>query len=455
MGAGIEYVGPVDMPDIRFAQSGGHAIAWQQWGHGPNLLVVPGLVSNVEVSWEHEFYRRAYDLVGEYCTVTQFDKRGIGLSDGITEIPTLDERVGDILAVLDAAEVGRTSIVGFSEGGLMAQFFAARHPERVNKLVLDNSAPGLTIYQELDLTDRARETMHNFNMVFADWGRDARRFVEWFSPTNANNEGFIRWAARLQRLSSTEAEIRRQLGSIFQLDAYDLLPEITAPTLVINSRADKVVPSETGVALAARIPDATHQYIESDSHFHWFGENWLDPFLPVVGFVADVDVQRATERRFATVVFTDIVGSTAATIKTGDEGWRALLDRHDKLAFQICDAHGGEIVKSTGDGLLARFDVPTTGVSFAQDFRRAMTDIGLPIRAGVHSGEIEVRANRDITGVAVNLAARVEQAASDGAIFVSSTVRDMLLGGTIDFEDRGHHELKGFEDSWHLYELSV
>ena len=152
-------------------------------------------------------------------------------------------------------------------------------------------------------------------------------------------------------------------------------------------------------------------------------------------------------------MFTDIVGSTVATIEKGDDEWGAMLDRHDRLAFDVCNIHGGEIVKSTGDGLLARFDAPTAGVAFARDFRRRINEIGLSVRAGIHSGEIEVRENRDITGVAVNLAARVEQAAPDGGVFVSSTVRDMMLGGSVDFEDRGTHELKGFSDSWRLYEL--
>jgi class 3 adenylate cyclase/pimeloyl-ACP methyl ester carboxylesterase len=421
---------------------------------GRNLLVVPALISNVEVSWEHEFYRRTYELAGEYAHVVQFDKRGVGLSDKITAAHTLDERIGDILAVLDAAGIERTSLLGLSEGGLMAQLFAAKHPERVDKLVLTNSAPGATIYRQLGLLDRSREVMHHFNAVFADWGRDARGFLEWFSPTNADNEAFIRWASRFQRLSSTEAEIRRQLGSIARLDAYELLPDITAETLVMNARGEQVIPPETGEALSARIPGATHRYFESDNHFCWLGDEWLEVLTPIIKFVTGTSVERASERRFATVVFTDIVGSTTATIEVGDDRWRELLDRHDQLAFDVCDDHGGEIVKSTGDGLLVRFDVPTAGISFARDFRRRVGDIGLAIRAGVHSGEIEVRANRDITGVAVNLAARVEQAASDGAVFASSTVRDMLLGGSVDFQDRGNHELKGFDDSWHLYELA-
>jgi class 3 adenylate cyclase len=442
------------MPDVRFADCDGLSIAWQQWGAGPSVLVVPALVSNVEVSWEHEYYRRSYELVGEYCHVVQFDKRGVGLSDKITDVPTLDDRIHDMVAVLDAAGIERTSLLGVSEGGLMAQFFAAKHPERVDKVVLANSTAGITIYRELDLIDQARTTMSRFDKVFADWGRDATGFVRWFSPTNADNEAFIRWATRFQRLSSTEAEIRRQLGSVANLDACEFLPEIAAETLVINSRNDRVIPSRTGEALAARIPNASHRYFESDNHFHWLGEDWLEPLTPVIEFIAGTTVKRTSERRFATVVFTDIVGSTVATIATGDDGWRAMLDRHDQLAFDICYQHGGEIVKSTGDGLLARFDVPTAGVSFARDFRRRISEIGLSIRAGIHCGEIEVRESRDITGVAVNLAARVEQAAPDGRVFVSSTVRDMLLGGSVDFEDRGTHELKGFTDPWRLYELA-
>lgn len=336
----------------------------------------------------------------------------------------------------------------------MAQVFAARHPERVDRLVLANASPGVTIYQQLGLLEQAGEVMRRFDEVFAEWGRDASGFIQWFSPSNADNTAFIRWATRFQRLSCTESEIRRQLASIVGLDAYELLPDITAETLVINARGDQVIPSVTGEALAERIPNATHRYFESDNHFHWLGDDWLDAFVPIIEFVTRAEVQRSTERRFATVVFTDIVGSSTATSAAGDDQWSTVLDRHDRLAFDICDRHGGEIVKSTGDGVLARFDLPSSGVDFARDFRDRAHEVGVAIRAGVHSGEIEVRADRDITGVGVNLAARVEQAASDGAVYVSSTVRDMLLGGAVDFVDRGQHELKGFDDTWRLYELA-
>ena len=244
----------MEVPAVEFVECDGLSIAWQQWGSGPSLLVVPALLSNVEVSWEHEYYRRTYELAGEYLSVIQFDKRGIGLSDKITDVPTLDDRIRDMVAVLDAAGIERTSLYGLSEGGLMAQFFAAKHPERVDKVVLANSAPGVTMYRQLDLLNEAREAMSTFDKVFADWGRDASGFVRWFSPTNADNESFIRWATRFQRLSCTEAEIRRQLGSVANLDAYELLGEIVAETLVINARGDRVIPSQTGEAIAARIP---------------------------------------------------------------------------------------------------------------------------------------------------------------------------------------------------------
>lgn len=444
----------METPEVRFADSDGLSIAWQEWGSGPITLVVPALVSNVEVTWEHEYFRRSYELASEYVRSIQFDKRGVGLSDKIVDAPTLEERIHDIAAVLDAAGAERASLVGLSEGGLMAQLFAAMHPDRVDKLVLVNSSPGATAYRSRpELIEQARNTMQRFDPVFATWGQDAHAFVEWFSPSNAGNEAFVRWVARLQRLSSTESEIRRQLASLVWIDAWELLPDITAETLVINARGDQVIPSVTGEMLADRIPNATHRYVESDNHFHWLGHDWLDAFTPIVEFVSGVPVVRATERRFATIVFTDIVGSSSATVASGDDGWRTILDQHDRLAFALCDEHGGVIVKTTGDGVLARFELPSTGLEFARTFRARTGDLGLRVRAGVHCGEIEIRENRDITGVAVNLAARVEQAAPDGAVFVSPTVRNMMLGGSTVFEDRGEYTLKGFDEPWRLYEL--
>ena len=233
-----------------------------------------------------------------------------------------------------------------------------------------------------------------------------------------------------------------------------MLPSIEAPTLVVNCADDQIIDPRTGTALAARIPDGRHRVFDGGDHFFWFGDRWLDIIVPTLEFLVEGPVGQPSRREFGTVVFTDIVGSTASTSLAGDASWRERLDRHDRLAWAACDRHAGTIVKSTGDGLLARFPTPSQALSFTTELRQELLDIGLSIRAGMHVGEIEIRENNDITGIAVNLAARVEQAATDGAIFVSSTVRDMMLGGSVDFTDRGEHDLKGIEGRWRLYEVA-
>ncbi len=416
-------------------------------------MLVPPLFSNIEMQWEHEFGRRVLDWLGRNCRVTTFDKRGMGLSDRSDDPPTIEERVMDMLAVLDVAGVESTSLVGLSEGGIICQLFASSHPERVNKLVLANSSPGATITAKLQSEEEMEEKMLFFIGVFAEWGENARPLLERFAPDHIENEGFVRWMERYQRQSASANDVTRHAIDVLGFDAWDELPDLTAPTLVANCRGDRVVPAESGDLLAERIPNAERLLFEGGDHFYWFGKDWLEVAAPLVSFIAGHPVDEPTERRFATVVFTDIVGSTSATAARGDTEWRELLDQHDRLAWNICDRIGGTIVKSTGDGLLAYFEMPDHAVDFAVSFRMALADLEISIRAGLHVGQIEIRENGDVTGIAVNIAARVEQAATDGGIFVSSTVRDMMMGGPIEFEDRGSHRLKGIDDDWRLYEV--
>jgi len=444
----------MEIADVRFVEVDGFAIAWQQFGAGPDCLVIPPLVSNIELYWEHEFFRRWMEFHARHMRVTHFDKRGIGLSDRADQMPSLEERIHDIAAVMDAAGLERAHVFAMSEGGLMAQLFAARYPERVERLVLVNS---LTIgYPVADAA--ADATAGRFDRLIEEWGRDPHFFLEWFSPSQATNETFARWWLRLQRQSATKAEFARQVASVVALATEridpDFVASIVAPTLVINMTRDQVVESASGDWLAARLPNATRVTFDSDDHFFFAGDHWFEMITLVVEFMIGAPVHAPSERKLAAVVFTDIVGSTAATAAAGDAAWSAALDEHDTIAWAASDVYCGTIVKSTGDGLLVYFDSPHAAIGFCRDLRIGLDQAGLRIRAGIHAGEIEVRANGDITGIAVNLAARIEQSAHDAAIYVSSTVRDMLLGGETCFEDRGEHVLKGFDHPWRLYELT-
>lgn len=442
------------VPDLHFTRNGEVRLAWSQWGSGPDILVVPGLFSNLEVMWEHEITRRVNEFMGEHCRQTIFDKRGMGLSDRSVRPPTLDEFAGDICSVMDAAGLESVALLGISEGGVMCQTFAALHPERVDRLVLANSVAGARIHDEFTDPARDAEMTTFWKRMLATWGEDAAVMLGRFAPTQLSNPSFMRWVARYQRQSGTALDVLEHLRNTGTADAYDLLADISAPTVVMNTSGDAIIPPGTGDRLAELIPGARRLLIEGGDHFFWWGEDWVEIVTAVLENLTDETVRRPSRREFGTVVFTDIVGSTSSTVEQGDAGWRDRLDAHDRIAWNGSDRHGGVIVKSTGDGLLARFALPTDALAFAIDLRNQLLDIDLPIRVGLHTGEIEIRHNNDITGIAVNLAARVEQAADDGAIFVSSTVRDMMLGGSVHFRDRGEHELKGIDGRWRLYEVA-
>ena len=446
------------VPEVHFADSEGYALGWMQWGTGPDVLVVSPLVSNIEIVWEHEIYRRFLEYIGRHLRITSFDKRGMGISDRFDGVLTLDQRAADILAVIEAAGIERTSVLGLSEGGLMAQLFAAEHPERVDRLVLANSFPGASAFVAAHQDDEGsfdplQAKLAMFATLVETWGRDPQFMVDWFAPSQSGNEAFVRWLGRYQRQSATATEVQRHLDGISVLDTTERMRDISAPTLVMHGAGDKVTPASASRGTAECIPNARFVELDTDDHFLLSATPWMDIADLMIEFVTGARPVRPHERAFATVVFTDIVASTARSATVGDDEWCNTLDSHDRIAWETADRNHGTIVKSTGDGLVARFDSPLHAVHFASELRRDLAGIGLQIRGGVHTGEIELREGGDISGVAVNLAARIEHAADDGTIFVSSTVREMLLGGDTQIDDRGEHVLKGFDHPWRLFQL--
>jgi len=442
----------MQVPDIHYTKVDRLSIAWQQWGSGPDVLIIPGLVSNIELNWEHEFYHRVNELLGKHIRVTVFDKRGMGLSERTQENQTVEQRMIDVLAVMDAAGLDRTHLLANSEGGLIAQMFAARNPERVDKIFIGNS---VVAGRDPDPDYLDRSSRH-IGLLVKHWGQDGQAMVDGFSPSHSSNEAFVRWSARFQRLSGTQHDVIRQLEDVRALMAEDpkFLSDIVAPTLIYNSSRDQIMDPVSGDWLHERIANSDRVLLDTDDHFMWLGDRWVEVCSILLKFFTGAPIVVEAERRFGSVVFTDLVNSTATTAAVGDHAWSKTLQEHDAIAWSMADRHGGTIIKSTGDGLLVLFDMPNEAITFCHEFRSGVEAEGLHIRAGIHSGEVELRPNGDITGYAVNLAARVEQAADDGTIWVSSTVRDMLMGGSHHFAERGEHTLKGFEDSWRLYELA-
>jgi class 3 adenylate cyclase len=443
----------------RYAKSGDLHIAYHVFGSGPEVVVVPPLVSNIEIFWDHELYRRVLEHAGRHMTVLQFDKRGLGASDRFEKSPTLEERIDDIRAVMDAAGVHRAGFLGLSEGGLMTQLFAVRHPERVTRLALMNSVVGASaldrvpaLVQPSDRQFDPSKTEERLARLVETWGHDPQFMVDWMAPSQSENASFVRWAGRLQRLSATPADLARQIQSLAGLDEPPI-EEISAPTLVLHVQGDRVIHVAAGRYLAERIPGARYIEAPGEDHFLWFQQNWREILDACIEHLTESDVKATSQRQFAAILFTDLVDSTAASASAGDDCWRETLDSHDRLCREVVANEQGRIVKSTGDGILATFPVPSMAVSAAASLAASLATIGLTIRAGIHAGEIELRADGDVTGTAVNLAARVEQAAQAGQILVSSTLRDLLLGSAHSFADVGEFDLKGL-GQWHLYALA-
>jgi class 3 adenylate cyclase len=450
----------MDISDIKYARSGDLNIAYQRFGSGPDVVIIPGMVCNVELAWEHEVYRRARERVGKYVRVLEFDKRGMGGSDRFEEVPTLEQRIDDIKAVMDAEGIERAHVLGLSEGGIMGQLFAAMHPERVDRLVLANSMIGFSALGDLrrqddDPPQRQRDVLDRFNRMIDGWGQAPEHMVDLFAPSKNDDPAFIRWVGRFQRQTCSRADIRRQFESLVGLDANDRLGHIRAPTLVMNVIGDRAIPPAFGRYLAEHIPGARYVQFPGEDHLCWVMPSWRELMDVWVEFVTGRAPVAQSERRFATVLFTDIVNSTARSAEVGDETWRGMLDRHDQIAWQAVGRHAGKLVKNMGDGLLMTFTTPSEALACATELVRELGHAGLRARAGIHAGEIVVREDGDVTGLAVNLAARVQQAASDGATWVSSTVRDLLLGGDWSFVERGEHALKGIDGAWRLYELAT
>jgi class 3 adenylate cyclase len=387
-----------------------------------------------------------------------FDKRGIGLSDRFETEPSLEERIEDIGAVMDAAGWDKAHLFGLSEGAAMAQLFAARYPDRVGRLALFGVAANP---EDAELVKELSGSAHRefadigaeFIAIAQVWGEDPVPFANLLAPSQSGNEAYLRWANRLNRLAASPTDFTRQLMNVGEIGG-SLEPErVEAPTIIVHLLGDRAVPIGNARLVAERISNCALVEVEGSDHFMYSLDNWRDVLDPVIEFLTGIRPPLSAQRRFAAVMFTDIVGSTTLSSSMGDLRYREVIEQHDLISHRLIQHHRGRVVKSTGDGILAVFDSPSAAVAAASSLRTALEETGLAIRVGIHAGEIEEHADRDISGLAVNLAARVEQAASDGSIFVSSTMKDMLLGGDTEFENRGDHTLKGIEGTWTLYEV--
>jgi class 3 adenylate cyclase len=438
-------------PETKYAKgAGGYSIAYQVAGDGDvDLVFVPGFVSHVELAWEWPHLARFLERLASFSRLILFDKRGTGLSDRVpaSELPTLEERMDDVRAVMDAADSDRAAVFGVSEGGPMSVLFAATYPERVSHLVLFGTQMRFTAAEDHDWLPPEEELAELAEFTEQEWANGP--LLDMFAPSMVGDEAYAQWWARALRNAASPAAAAAVLRMIFDIDARHVLPSVRVPTLIVHRENDLLVPVLSARYIARRIPGAKYVELPGDDHTPWVGD--VDAILDEVEeFVTGTRHVHEPDRMLATVMFTDIVDSTSRASGMGDRGWRELIERHDRLMRREIERHRGREVKTMGDGFLATFDGPARAIRCATSARDAVHPLGIEIRAGLHTGECEVMGD-DVGGIAVSIGARVGAAAQPGEVLVSRTVTDLVAGSGIEFSDRGSHSLKGVPGQWQLY----
>jgi class 3 adenylate cyclase len=436
--------------ETRYAKSGGLSIAYQVVGSGPiDLVVIPIWVSHLEYAWEEPSLARFYRRLSSFSRLILFDKRGTGLSDRVADadLPTLEERMDDVGAVMDAVGSERAALFGMHEGGAMAALFAATHPERVSALVafgMFASRLEAPDYPWGWTADRRGEWLAE---VERTWGGPVG--LEAVAPSVAGDERFARWWSTYLRLGSSPGAAVALARMNSEIDIRDVLPAVRLPTLLLHRTGDRRVAVDEARWIAGRIPEARLVELPGEDHLPWAGEQ--DALLDEVQeFLTGARGGPAPDRVLATILFTDIVGSTEHAVRLGDGAWGELLERHDRVVRAGLERWRGRELDTAGDGFLAEFDGPARAIRCAGEIASRVRDLGLDVRAGVHTGEVE-RAGRTLRGIAVHIGARIAAKAAPGEILVSQTVKDLVVGSGLAFEDRGEHELKGVPGSWRLY----
>jgi class 3 adenylate cyclase len=435
--------------EVRYARSGDVEIAFRTLGSGPLTLVfVAGAFTNLEVLWELPDYRRFCEQLGSFCRVVLFDKRGMGLSDRVVA-GTLEERMDDVRAVLDAVGAGDAVLLGSSEGGPMSLLFAATYPERTRALVLCGAEVKEEIREDWPWGESTRAELEEHLSGLAErWGqrdRPAAAMVGQDLDTPAMRE----WLARLRVQSATPRVAEAFMRMAFEIDVRHVAHAITAPTLVIHRTGDAVCHVENGRFLAASIPGAKYVELPGDWHL-LFAAGGDEIVAEIREFLTGAREPEEPDRALATLLFTDIVGSTERARSLGDRRWRELLDRHHEAVRSELARFRGREVDTAGDGFFATFDGPARAIRCAHAAVDSVRELGLEIRAGLHTGEVEL-AGDSVRGIAVHTAARVAGLAGANEVLVSGTVKDLIAGSGIELADRGVHELKGIPGEWRLY----
>jgi pimeloyl-ACP methyl ester carboxylesterase len=444
----------VSIPETKFTQSGEVSIAYQVVGDGPlDLVMVPGFVSHLEQTWEDPSFSRFLMQLASFSRLILFDKRGTGLSDRISGQPTLEERMDDVRAVMDAVDSRQAALCGVSAGGPMSVLFAATYPDRASALVLYGSlvrgawAPDFPWGPKPESAE-FKEWLEGWRK---EWGGPYG--IEIRAPSMAEDETFRQWWAKYLRLSASPSAVIKIMEMNTAIDVRDILPTIRVPTLVLHRVGDRVVDIEQGRYLAKHIPGAKFAQLNGDDHSWWVGDseaivNEIQAFL--TGEQPPVEIDRV----LATVLFTDIVDSTKRAAEMGDSRWRDVLDSHNAVMLREIDRFRGRAIRSTGDGYLAVFDGPGRAIRCGFAVGRELSQLGIEIRTGVHTGEIDLM-GEDVGGIAVNIAARVLAESAANELWVSRTVKDLVFGSGFNFTERGTYSLKGVPGEWSLFSVEA
>jgi class 3 adenylate cyclase len=440
----------LSLPETCYTQTGDAAIAYQVVGDGPrDLVIVPGWVSHVELQWEEPRMVRFMERLARFARLILLDKRGTGLSDRVAEsdLPTLEQRMEDVRAVMDAAGSERASLLGISEGGPLAMLLAAAYPDRVEKLVLYGTFAHWT--REPDYPWAPPRELHEkeWARLRREWSKGAS--IDYFAPSMADDPTIAEFWARFQRQSASPSAAVALARMAAETDVRDILPTVGVPTLILHRTEDRVAHIGGARYLAERIPNAELREFPGADHWWFAGDS--DVLADATEeFLTGEAPDHEPDRVLATVLFTDIVGSTERAADMGDRRWRELLESHDATVRRGIDRHRGRMIKTMGDGVLATFEGPARAVRCACALRESVRSLGVELRAGVHTGEVE-RMGDDVGGLAVHLGARVGGLAQPGEVLASQTVKDLSVGSGIEWEERGEHQLKGVPGEWRLY----
>jgi pimeloyl-ACP methyl ester carboxylesterase len=434
---------------IQYAESGDVHIAYQVIGDGPlDLVCVMGALTNLNVLWEDPEYRRFCERLASFSRLILFDKRGMGLSDRV-RAGTLEERMDDVRAILDAVGSENAALMGVSEGGPMSILFAATYPERTRALVLCGAEVKEETTDDWPWGEDTREGFEqstDIDRVVERWGKGGG--IDYFAPSRAGDERLRRFAGRLQVESASPHDAVAFMRMAFEIDIRDVVPSVNTPTLILHRTDDKVCHVENARWLARNVEGSRYVELAGADHLPWIdGDDILDEMQE---FLTGVREPAEPERMLATVLFTDIVGSTDRARELGDRRWRDLLERHNEVVRRDLERFRGVEIDTAGDGFFATFDGPARAIRCARSIVENVRGIGLDVRSGLHTGECELSAG-SVRGIAVHTGARVASFAAPGEVLVSSTVKDLVAGSGIEFTDRGVHELKGIPGEWRLY----